>query len=269
MRRKDGGRAVADVVFSTCHDFIVACATILDFDGTTLEAKLQHNASLSFNKTLRSRHFERLRHHHVASKMGTWDTNDLLLELRVCMILNRFSRSLEVLYASPSCELLLHIDAQAIEGKPFLLFIRADDLASFVESMDIAKSTSIISHIRFWFQSPQWQQEIPCEALIIGTSDGLVLIMQLCRPFVRRRLIGSMGHDYTRKHSQRWETYSAGSLDSRTGYSSSSTSVSPSPPSIDRPLTGDRFIDSPPTLEKFRRIVELNEDEEELEEYEE
>ncbi|CAO3573029.1 unnamed protein product [Mortierella alpina] len=119
------------------------------------------------------------------------------------MILNRFSRSLEVLCASPLCERLLHIDAQAIDGKPFLFFIRADDLALFVESMDAAKSTSLISHVRFWFQSPHWPQEILCEALLVGTADGLVLIMQLCRPFVRRRLSRSMVHDDTRKSSQR------------------------------------------------------------------
>ncbi|KAF9942753.1 hypothetical protein BGZ70_006089, partial [Mortierella alpina] len=65
----------------------------------------------------------------------------------------------------------------------------------------------------------------------------------------------------------RWESYSAGSLDSR--YSSSSASVSPSPPSIDRRLTESGFVDSPPTFGKFRRIVELVEDEEEPELFEE
>ncbi|KAF9943870.1 hypothetical protein BGZ70_005341, partial [Mortierella alpina] len=131
-RHKDGGRILIEVVFSTCHDFIACCGIVLDADDRTSGAKLQHNASLTFNSTLRSRQFERLRRHNIASKTGTWDTKDLLLEPRVCIILNRFSRSLEVLYASPLCELLLHIDAQAIEGKPLLL-IRADDLVSFVE----------------------------------------------------------------------------------------------------------------------------------------
>ncbi|CAO3573027.1 unnamed protein product [Mortierella alpina] len=266
FRRKDGGRTLVEVVYSTCHDFIICCVIVLEVDAPTSGAKMQHNPSLIFNRTLRSRQFDRLRHHHTDSKTGRWDAGELLLEPRVCMVLNRFSRSLEVLYASPSCEFLLHINAQVIEGKPFLLFIRADDLASFVESMDIAKSSGLISHIRFWFQSPHWPQEIPCEALLVGTSDGLVLVMQLCRPFVRRRFIGNIAHGYMRKESQRWESNSAGSLDSRTGYSSSSTSVSPSPPSIDRHLTGGSLGNPPPTLGGFRRVVELNEDEEELEE---
>ncbi|KAF9938394.1 hypothetical protein BGZ67_000236 [Mortierella alpina] len=267
--RKDGGRTLVEVVYSTCHDFITCCVIVLEAEDTTYMAKLQHNASLTFNRTSRSKQFERLRRHRTAFKAGTWDTSDLLLEPRVCVILNRFTRSLDVMYASPSCELLLHIDSQEIEGKPFLLFIRADDLASFVENMDVAKSTNIISHIRFWFQSPHWPQEIPCEALLVGTSDGLVLIMQLCRPFVRRRLIGSMRHYDARKHPELWESYAAGSLDSQIGWSSSPASVSPSPPSMDRHSTGGGLVDSPPRPGKFRRIVELNEDEEELGEDEE
>ncbi|KAF9273132.1 hypothetical protein BGZ68_001772, partial [Mortierella alpina] len=73
---------------------------------------------------------------------------------------------------------------------PFLLFIRADDLGSFVEQVDVAKSTAAITHMRFWFQSPNWPQEIPCEATLLSTVDGLVVVMRRCRPFVRRRLIG-------------------------------------------------------------------------------
>ncbi|KAF9572152.1 hypothetical protein EC968_010238 [Mortierella alpina] len=96
-RRKDGGRALIEVVFSTCHDFIACCAVVLNADDTTCAARLQHNASLTFNRTSRSKQFERLRRHRTAFKADTWDSSDLLLKPRVCMILNRFSRSLDVI----------------------------------------------------------------------------------------------------------------------------------------------------------------------------
>lgn len=127
------------------------------------------------------------------------------------MILNRYSQSLGVLYASPSCEHVLHIDAEAIVGKPFLLFIRADDLGAFVEQVGVAKSTSAITHMRFWFQSPNWPQEIPCEATLFSAADGLLVIMRRCRPFVRRRLIGSVDM-YEKAHSSRPSTDSAQSM---------------------------------------------------------
>ncbi|CAO3573031.1 unnamed protein product [Mortierella alpina] len=145
----------------------------------------------------RQKVFERLHRHHKAFKANTWDPSGLEPEPRVCMILNRFSRALGVLYASPSCEFILHINAEEVVGNPFLFYIRADDLAAFVEQVQVAKATNVITHMRFWFQSPNCAQEIPCEAILFGTPDGMVVVMRRCRPFVRRRLIG--GADPRRK----------------------------------------------------------------------
>ncbi|KAF9572145.1 hypothetical protein EC968_010231 [Mortierella alpina] len=119
----------------------------------------------------------------------TWNAQALEPEYRVCMILNRYSRALCVLYASPLCEHVLHIESEEIVGKPFLLFIRADDMAAFVEQANVAKSTNFITHMRFWFQSPIRPQEIPCEATMFAASDGLVMIMRRCNGFFKRRRI--------------------------------------------------------------------------------
>ncbi|CAO3563612.1 unnamed protein product [Mortierella alpina] len=105
------------------------------------------------------------------------------------MILNRFSRNLGIMYASPSCELIFKLEPDEIVGRPFLLFIRSDDLATFVEQVDLAKSTNAVTHMRFWFQSPRCAREIPCEAMLFGAADGMIAIMRRCKPFVRRHLL--------------------------------------------------------------------------------
>ncbi len=191
----------------------------------------------------------------------------------MCMIVNRFTRNLSVLYASPSCKLILFVDAEAIEGKPLLLFIRADDLASFVEQVELAKSSNVISHLRFWFQSPNWPHEIPCEAMVLGTADGLVFVLQRCKSFVRKRLVVSM-EQYERQQVR--ELSSAGPTDYGSERSTFVTSFLPSPPSVDyhgvaedwiaRGLIFSESYNSTPssmTAGNFRRIVELNEDDEE------
>ncbi|KAF9334280.1 hypothetical protein BG006_002440 [Podila minutissima] len=99
-------------------------------------------------------------------------------EARACMILNRFSLNLGIMYASPSCEFIFKVDPEAIVGKPFLLFVRADDLGPFVEQANMAKSKNVITNLRFYFQSPNWPQEIPCEIMAIGTSDGIIVILR-------------------------------------------------------------------------------------------
>lgn len=105
------------------------------------------------------------------------------------MILNRFSRNLGIMYASPSCQLIFKIDPDKAIGKPLLVFLRADDLAGFVEQAELAKSSNVVTHMRFWFQSPNCREEIPCEAMMFGAADGLVAVLRRCRPFMRRQAI--------------------------------------------------------------------------------
>ncbi|KAF8951463.1 hypothetical protein BGZ46_003972 [Entomortierella lignicola] len=93
------------------------------------------------------------------------------------------------MYASPSCQTVFHVDSDEIIGKPFLLFVRADDLASIVEQVDVAKSSTVVTHMRFWFQSRAAEQEIPCEVMLFGAADGIIAILRRCKPFTRRQLI--------------------------------------------------------------------------------
>ncbi|KAG0325120.1 hypothetical protein BGZ99_001030, partial [Dissophora globulifera] len=141
--------------------------------------------------------FERIKRHHEAFAANKWDMHVMEPALRVCMILNRFSRNLIIMYASSACERIFHIDPDHIVGKPVLLFIRADDLASFVEQMDMIKASPAVAYMRFWFQSPKLRQEVPCEVMLFGAVDGIVAAMQRCRPFVRKRFIESRDHYHT------------------------------------------------------------------------
>ncbi|KAF9169943.1 hypothetical protein BGX20_009628 [Mortierella sp. AD010] len=122
------------------------------------------------------------------------------------------------MYASPSCELIFNFDPDSLLGKPLLLFIRADDLASFVEQSDAARTSTTIRHLRFWFQSPACREEIPCEALIYGASEAMILVLRKCLPFRRRRLItganavpAKAAHNslYVGKYSTSGQSYSS------------------------------------------------------------
>ncbi|KAG0288573.1 hypothetical protein BGZ98_004209, partial [Dissophora globulifera] len=156
-----------------------------------------HSAAMNRLVGSRKEEFERIKRHHEAFATNTWDMHVMEPELRVCMILNRFSRNLIIMYASSACERVFHIDPDHIVGKPILLFIRADDLASFVEQMDMIKASPAVAYMRFWFQSPRLRQEVPCEVMLFGAVDGIVAVMRRCRPFVRKRFIVSGDHYQT------------------------------------------------------------------------
>ncbi|KAG0318305.1 hypothetical protein BGZ99_005750 [Dissophora globulifera] len=185
-----------------------------------------HSAAMTQLVGSKKEEFERIKRHHKEFTSNRWDTHGLEPEPRVCMILNRFSRNFIIMYASSACERIFHIDPDHIVGKPILLFIRADDLASFVEQMDMIKASTAIMHMRFRFQSPRLRQEIPCEAMMFGSADGIGVVMRRCRPFIRRRFIES------RHHYQRPAAAAASAYNNKNRSQSSSwTSASSASPS--------------------------------------
>ncbi|KAF9275283.1 hypothetical protein BGZ68_010896 [Mortierella alpina] len=251
-RHKDGSTVPILAIFSVCYEFMVACISPLDPDGTPFKTRLVHSVAMTRIVQSKQEEFARIKRHHNAFKAMSWNSQGLEPEFRVCMILNRYSRTLGVLYASPSCEHVLLIDSEAIVGKPFLLFIRADDLGSFVEQVQIAKSSSAITHMRFWFQSPNWSQEIPCEATLFSAADGLVVVMRRCRPFVRRRLIG-----YADMH-ERASISQPSSVESDSAHYMRSTCSTSSSASESSSWKDQREVFSA----SISRIIELDDDEE-------
>ncbi|KAG0033894.1 hypothetical protein BGZ81_006915 [Podila clonocystis] len=195
FKAKDDSWVPCMVIFSLCYDYIVTCSTVIAQTDGTIRQLTAHSAAMTSLVGSRQEEFARIKRHHQAFGTNTWNPNGLEPEPRACMILNRFSRSLGIMYASPSCHIIFGVEPDQIVGKPFLLFIRADDLASFVEQVDLAKASNIVTHMRFWFQSPKHRQEIPCEAMLFGAADGMIAILRRCKPFFRKQLITHYG-DY-------------------------------------------------------------------------
>ncbi|KAI8358116.1 hypothetical protein B0O80DRAFT_495890 [Mortierella sp. GBAus27b] len=239
---KDGRKIHCALLACVCYDFSAAIIRVLDSDVD-----------------IERRDFERLKRHHRAFADNAWNQQAMEPEARVCLIINRFTRGLTVMYASSACEKVLHVDPDDITGKPILLFIRSDDLAPFVELVDLAKTTTTICQMRFWFQSPNTRDPIPCEAIVVGTSDGIFAVMRKCKPFVRKHFIESR---------EQYEGGSQGSsISSRWTSSYGSTPVSEasaSPPVLGCSGCGPN-TPSPPrnapkeTLNRIR-IVELDDE---------
>ncbi|KAG0325122.1 hypothetical protein BGZ99_001032 [Dissophora globulifera] len=279
---KDGRFVPCVVVVSLCYDFLLNCATVVNPNLNTYKQLRTHSAAMNRLVGSRKEEFERIKRHHEAFATNTWDTHVMEPELRVCMILNRFSRNLIIMYASSACERVFDIDPDHIVGKPLLLFIRADDLASFVEQMDMIKASTAVAYMRFWFQSPKLRQEIPCEVMLFGAADGIVAVIRRCRPFVRKRFIASGVHYQTtstaaatmnanmfknRSQSSSWTSASSASLNSVSS-AASFLSISPLVPQQDRrhimAADDSNKVSSPPgdvPMSRISRIQILDLDE--------
>ncbi|KAF9999406.1 hypothetical protein BGZ79_007000 [Entomortierella chlamydospora] len=188
---KNGSYVPISLLMNVCYDIGITCGTLLNANDYVQFAA--PSTAMGYNLGSRKKEFERIKRHHKAFQADSnlWNAHGFETEPRVCMILNRFTRNLIVMYASSACEIIFNIKPEQIEGKPILLFVRADELGSFVEQVDVSKSSGAIMQIRFWFQSPNMSHEIPCEAVLFGSTDGIVAVMRRCKPFVRRHLIGN------------------------------------------------------------------------------
>ncbi|KAK3825181.1 MAG: hypothetical protein J3Q66DRAFT_327161 [Benniella sp.] len=201
-KAKDGRAVLCLCVISLCYDFSISCVTVLDHSAEAYLQQRAYSSVMTRRVGSKKEEFARMKRHHDAFAEKTWDHSMLEPEPRVCLIINRYTRDLTVMYASSACEKVLCVDPDDLTGKPILIYIRADELAPFVEQVDLIKTTTAISQMRFWFQSPNCQQEIPCEAIISGSTDGIVAVVRRCKPFVRKHLIGSW---------EQFESYTRGS----------------------------------------------------------
>ncbi|KAG0239195.1 hypothetical protein BGX31_002970 [Mortierella sp. GBA43] len=191
LRRKDGRTFPSVGLANICYDFTAEVITTLDPGAKPPMPWRAHSIKMNRRTAQKKEEFERMKRHQKAFAGSAWNYQAMEPEARVCLIINRFTRNLIVMYASAACENVLHVDPDEITGNPILLYIRSDDMAPFVEQVDLVKSMSAVSQMRFWFQAPDWPEEIPCEAIIVGTTDGIMVVVRECRPFVRKKLIAS------------------------------------------------------------------------------
>ncbi|KAF9993271.1 hypothetical protein BGZ80_008206, partial [Entomortierella chlamydospora] len=152
LRRKDGSYAPCMIFGCLCYQYIISCYSFEEEVNERPRKPIVHGVHSAVMTRIvgsEKEEFERISRNHNTLKSDTWNPANLQLELRACLLLNRFSRNITIMYASPSCELIFNIDPDELLGKPLLLYIRADDLGNFVDQVDQVKSSTALRHIRF------------------------------------------------------------------------------------------------------------------------
>lgn len=81
-------------------------------------------------------------------------------ERRAALILNRFTRTLAVLYATDSLADLLGISPESIDGKSFYECIHRRDLPDAIKVLESAKANDSIAYLRFQYRDPRSADEM-------------------------------------------------------------------------------------------------------------
>ncbi|KAL8718025.1 MAG: hypothetical protein Q9225_004795 [Loekoesia sp. 1 TL-2023] len=94
-------------------------------------------------------------------------------EPRAALFLNRFTRTLTIMYATNGLADILGITAEELNGKSFYYCIQENCLKDAVKCLESAKANDSIAYLRFWFRDPR-QDDPPDgdERMTDGNSSG-------------------------------------------------------------------------------------------------
>jgi hypothetical protein len=95
---------------------------------------------------------------HLSSKFRT-PPQASLLEPRAALILNRFSRTLTVMYATNAVSSILGVRPEQFKDKSFYECIQENCLSEAVRCLESAKANDSIAYLRFWYRDPRRQED--------------------------------------------------------------------------------------------------------------
>lgn len=84
-------------------------------------------------------------------------------EPRAALILNRFTRTLTVMFATNAISQLLGLGPEEIKGKSFYECIAENCLADAIQCLESAKANDSIAYLRFWYRDPRRENGVPLD----------------------------------------------------------------------------------------------------------
>lgn len=95
---------------------------------------------------------------HISTKFRQ-PPRKALNEPRAALFLNRFTRTLTIMYATAGIADVLGIPADAMRGRSFYYCISENCLPDAVKCLENAKGNNSIAYLRFWFRDPRLDDE--------------------------------------------------------------------------------------------------------------
>ena len=81
-------------------------------------------------------------------------------EPRAALFLNRFTRTLAIMYATTALANVLGVTPDEVKGKSFYECIQENCLADAIRCLESAKANDSIAYMRFWFRDPRQDDQM-------------------------------------------------------------------------------------------------------------
>ncbi|KAF3923194.1 hypothetical protein ABW20_dc0109645 [Dactylellina cionopaga] len=154
VKHKDGSFIHCETIFSVVYDVFVAATTLhiqtSKSQGRALTAPVIRRV---FSSSPNDPRYHMLTHLSTKFRMGN-SQDQGTHEPRVALILNRFTRTLTVLYASHATSSIFGIEPDQLIGKSFFECIQENCLQDAVDALERAKENDSIAYLRFRWRDP-------------------------------------------------------------------------------------------------------------------
>ncbi|KAI1433646.1 hypothetical protein GGR50DRAFT_695888 [Xylaria sp. CBS 124048] len=153
---KDGRWISCECCFTVVHDVLVASTSIYRW-GKKSERRAIEAPQISriFSCSPRDPRYHMLE--HLSPKFVMPSTER---EPRAALILNRFTRTLGIMFATNAISSILGIEAEELRGYSLYECIAEKCLADAIKSLESAKANDSIAYLRFWSRDPRTEDVI-------------------------------------------------------------------------------------------------------------
>lgn len=170
LKNRQGEWVGCECCFSVVYDVLVCCTSVyrqgMQSQKRAVEAPIVRKLFASSPKDPR---YHMLSHLSTKFDLGHEDQTH---EPRAALFLNRFTRTLTVMYATSGIEQIIGISSEAMKGRSFYYCIAPNCLEDAVRCLESAKGNDSIAYMRFFFRDPR-QDDSP-EASSSESEDDIM-----------------------------------------------------------------------------------------------
>ncbi|KAF4926795.1 hypothetical protein CGCVW01_v002784 [Colletotrichum viniferum] len=159
IQARNGQWVSCECCFTVVHDVLVACTSIYQ-RGERSERRAIEAPQIRriFSSSPRDPRYHMLEHLSPKFRMPPVER-----EPRAALILNRFTRTLTVMFATNAVASILGVRPDQIKDKSFYECIQENCLPDAIRCLESAKANDSIAYLRFWYRDPRRPEDFEDE----------------------------------------------------------------------------------------------------------
>jgi len=157
IKNRDGNYVGCECVFTVVYEVLVACTSIYKGDAKNIQrAAVAPAIRRLFSSSPRDPRYHMLE--HLSSRFRS-PPQPALLEPRAALILNRFTRTLTVMYSTNAVSQILGVSPEQLKDKSFYECMQENCVPDAIRCLESAKANDSIAYLRFWYRDPRRQED--------------------------------------------------------------------------------------------------------------